>query len=212
MQAEGLTERPFDLLESLRFRPEDGFFLLEKHLDRLAVSAAYFDFSLDRSRMRRELLRLGATLQRPSKVRLRVAADGTPRLEALALEPEAAPARVGLAPSPVDSRSPWLYHKTTRREVYDAALAAHPGCDDVVLWNERGEVTESSRSNLVADDGDGLLTPPVNCGLLAGTFRAHLIATGRIREGVVTVEALRRARRFFLINSVRLWREAVLAG
>ena len=64
----------------------------------------------------------------------------------------------------------------------------------------------------IVDCGDGLVTPPIDCGLLPGTFRAHLIATGRIREGVVTGEAPRRARRVFLMNSVRLWREAVLAG
>lgn len=212
MHAEGLTEGPFGLLESLRFTPEGGFFLLEAHLDRLASSAAFFDFPLQRSRMRDELLRLGATLRGPSKVRLTVVADGTPGLEALALDPEPAPARVGLAAAPVDARSPWLYHKTTRREVYDAALASRPECDDVVLWNERGEVTEASRSNLVIERGDGLLTPRVDCGLLPGTFRAHLLATGRIREGVATVEDLRRARRVFLVSSVRLWREVVLAG
>ena len=63
-----------------------------------------------------------------------------------------------------------------------------PGVDDVVLWNDGGEVTETTTANIVADFGEGKVTPPVSCGLLAGTFRAELLARGEVREAVIPLE------------------------
>jgi hypothetical protein len=54
------------------------------------------------------------------------------------------------------------------------------------------------------------ITPPVRCGLLAGPFRAELLARAEIQEGVVTLDDLRSASRLWLINSVHEWREALL--
>jgi len=79
--------------------------------------------------------------------------------------------RVGLAREPVDSSTIWLYHKTTRREIYDQARAARPDCDEVILWNERGELTEACTANVVLDRAGDWVTPPVMSGLLAGTLR-----------------------------------------
>ena len=94
---------------------------------------------------------------------------------------------MGLAVDPVDPRSVWLHHKTTRREIYDAARASRPDCDDVLLWNTRGELTESGIANVVVERGGHRLTPPVSSGLLAGVERAALLADGRAREEVVPV-------------------------
>lgn len=53
--------------------------------------------------------------------------------------------------------------------------------------------------------GGRLLTPPVRCGLLAGTYRDHLIASGRIVEEVIRVDDLTPETEIFLLNSVRGW-------
>jgi para-aminobenzoate synthetase/4-amino-4-deoxychorismate lyase len=113
--------------------------------------------------------------------------------------------RIVLAAGAVDSRDVFLFHKTTCRGVYDAARAAFPGADDVILWNERGELTESCFANVVLALGGELVTPPVECGLLAGTFRAELLAAGVIRERVLRREDLARADAVWLVNSVRGW-------
>ena len=104
----------------------------------------------------------------------------------------------------------FLYHKTTHRQIYESAQKAFPDCDDVLLWNERGELTESCISNLVVQLDAKLLTPPVESGLLPGVFRASLIEQGRIVEERITVGDLKRCTKIYLINSVRKWREAVL--
>jgi para-aminobenzoate synthetase/4-amino-4-deoxychorismate lyase len=209
LKARVLGERPFRLLETLRFTPGEGYFLEEAHLGRLMDSAAHFGAAARRTRLSEALGALARRLRGPSRVRLLVDLDGNVEVEAADLDPAPArPACVALSPEPVDDQSPWLFHKTTRREVYDAAQAARPDADDVVLWNRRGEVTEACRHNLVVDLGDGPVTPPVSCGLLDGTFRGHLLATGQVRERVVTLPELRAARSFFLVNSVTGWRAA----
>jgi para-aminobenzoate synthetase/4-amino-4-deoxychorismate lyase len=115
-----------------------------------------------------------------------------------------------LATTPIDSSNRLLFHKTTNREFYAAQAGTHADFDDVVFWNERGEVTESSVANVVVKLDDKLYTPPISSGLLAGTFRDEMIAKGMISERVITVEQLKSAQEFFLINSVRRWMTATL--
>jgi para-aminobenzoate synthetase/4-amino-4-deoxychorismate lyase len=55
-----------------------------------------------------------------------------------------------------------------------------------------------------------LVTPPVRCGLLPGTFREALIEGGVLQERVLTLNDLRIAEEILLINSVRGWRKAYL--
>ena len=199
----------FRLYEGLRWEPEAGYFLLEEHLRRLARSADHFGFAVDPARVRARLLEFGTSLPRPRKVRLEASADGSLFVEDVDLKPSD-PVGAALADEPVDSEDEFLRHKTSRRDVYERAQAGHPEADDVLLWNERGELTETCAANLVLEIDGRLLTPPVSCGLLPGTFRAHLLARGKIEEQVLRKGALERASRRLLINSVRRWCELQL--
>jgi para-aminobenzoate synthetase/4-amino-4-deoxychorismate lyase len=143
-------------------------------------------------------------------VRLLVARNGAVRVEQTPLDLGERVVRVRLAAHPIDPSDPFLYHKTTNRSVYEGARL--PACDDVVLWNPAGEVTESTMANLVVELEDGRVTPPVACGLLPGTLRAELLAEGELRERPVTVAELGAAPRFWLVNSVRGWCPAALVG
>ncbi len=86
----------------------------------------------------------------------------------------------------------------------------------MVLWNERGELTEATRANLALKIDGRWLTPSVHCGLLAGTYRAELLEVGRLREEVLPVAAFAAAEEVALLNSVRGWiagrRRAAPAG
>jgi branched-subunit amino acid aminotransferase/4-amino-4-deoxychorismate lyase len=135
------------------------------------------------------------------KVRLLVAEDGQIRTETYVLAPEHATARVCLATRPIDSSDIFFFHKTTHRAEYDRHRCAD--CDDVILWNHAGEVTESTTANIVVEVDGQTLTPPVSSGLLAGTLRARLLQEGRIAERIVTLQDLKRSSRVWLINSVR---------
>jgi para-aminobenzoate synthetase/4-amino-4-deoxychorismate lyase len=202
----------FALYEGILWEPPDGYFLLERHMRRLELSAAHFRFRIDVDAVRERLRDFAAGLpERARKVRLEVSADGAIALEDVDLKPST-PVRVALADEPVDSGDEFLRHKTSRRAVYERALAAHPEAQDVLLWNERRELTETCSANLVLEIDGRRLTPPLSSGLLAGTFRAHLLERGEIEEQVLPLEALERASGLFLVNSVRRWCEIRLLG
>lgn len=201
----------FSLLETMRWRRTTGVFLLEEHLSRVAESAEYFGFRLDVEELRAEIEAAVRKADGPGGVlRLTVDAGGSVGLELRAL-PAPGSCRVALALTPVDSRDPFLFHKTTRRAVYERARAEVPGVDDVLLVNERGEVTEATIANLVVELDGELVTPPLESGLLPGTLRAALLRAGRIRERAVQAWELSRCSRVWLVNSVRGWRRATLA-
>jgi len=119
--------------------------------------------------------------------------------------------KICLAKHPVASDNVFLYHKTTNRLVYDQAKALCPGHDEVILWNEKGEVTEFCAGNIIVDLEGQMLTPPVNCGLLPGTYRHWLLKKGAIREQIIKTDMLRQCRRILFCNSVRKMQEVHLS-
>jgi branched-subunit amino acid aminotransferase/4-amino-4-deoxychorismate lyase len=205
---------PFDLLETIRWTPGDGWYLLDRHLARLGDSARYFRFAYPQREIREALDRAVRSAHGPLRVRLLLANDGAVRVEYSPLGDGAGVWRVRFAEHPVDPSDEFLYHKTTNRAVYERAR--RPDCDDVILWNAAGEITETTIANLVVEDAGDVetgvrrVTPPVVCGLLPGTLRAELLATGEICEARVTKEQLKVATRFWLVNSVRGWCAATL--
>jgi para-aminobenzoate synthetase/4-amino-4-deoxychorismate lyase len=204
----------FSLIESLRW--ERGvYLLLERHLRRMEDSAARFGFPFSRDELQRKLEKLGRTLTGVHKVRVVLAADGGLSLEQQEIEDSSAERPtipVALSSRPVDSGDTLLYHKTTRRALYDEELRARPECREVLFLNQRGEVTEGSFSNIVVSLGGELLTPALGCGLLPGTLREELLQEGALREAVLTLDDLENCDAFWLINSVRGWRRGQLTG
>ncbi len=215
----GQKREPVALLESLLWTPDAGYYLLERHLERLSRSAEYFGMALAETATSASsgqavvdaLTAFAQSLTEPSKVRLVVNSEQL-TVNSVALTEGvgqlAEPLRIGLAIEPIHSDNVYLYHKTTQRQMYAQALASRPDCDDVVLWNERGEVTETSSANIVVALAGELWTPPVSSGLLAGTMREELLENGRLREKVITKDELLSADAIYLINSVRGWRTA----
>ncbi len=210
-----LTSSPieFELLEALRWSPADGYFLPDRHVARLTDSADYFGFPFDRAVLIDRLEEVRRSLPAADhKVRVALVRSGDLSITTTALSdiPRSPVQRVALARNPIDSHDVFLYHKTSRRAVYEQARAEQPGCDDVILWNERGEITESCSANVVIDLAGELITPPIDSGLLGGTFRSELLEQGQIAERVITIEMLHAARRVYLINSVRKWMDVTL--
>ncbi len=215
-----LKPRPeFELLETVLWRADRGYFLLEKHLQRLQRSAEYFGFMWDEKAIR-EILKTSAPRAFSAngegerllayRIRLLLNRWGEARVECAPLKPKPHIWRVALAPEPVNEQDVFLYHKTTNRKAYEQARASCPECEDVILWNTRSEITESTIANVVVRLNGKFYTPPVACGLLGGVYREHLLERGWIRERVITVEELPKAEAFYLINSVRGRVRAVL--
>ncbi len=213
LKARFLTEPyvPFRLIETLRWTRDEGYYLLERHLARLAASAAHFGFRCDGANVRRALESRAAGFGGGvMRVRLLLDEDGESDVTAtpITLPAPGAVLRYVISPRPVDPGNPHIYHKTTRRGLFDgerARLTAETGCDEVLFANAHGELTEGSTTNLFIERGGKLFTPPVACGLLDGTFRRSLFhdPDTDIEERVLKHEDLETAERVFLGNSVR---------
>lgn len=204
------NEPDFQLIETLLWQPESGFSLLAYHLERLADSACYFHFCCDLDAVRHGLE--AAVQQQSTRLRLRLLLhrDGRLDISTSLLAEEPSPAqlpRVIFSEERVDPNDPHRFHKTTRRELYERARskALKQGCAEVLFSNAAGQVTEGSIANIfVRQKEDGLLlTPPVSCGLLAGTFRRLLLEQGKALERVLTVAEVQTADAVYLANSVR---------
>ncbi|MFA6139649.1 MAG: aminodeoxychorismate synthase component I [Hyphomicrobium sp.] len=199
----------FELIETLLFDEDaGGFVLLERHIERLATSARYFAYVYDERAVRRALQDAVAAKGGRLRVRLLLAEGGQVTVTTTPLPPADPNAvmRFAISSSRVDSSDLFLFHKTTRRELYDREwqeYADRLGTDEVIYLNERGELAEGSRTTIfVRRDGE-LLTPALAAGLLPGTLRAQLLAEGKAREVVLTLADLQSADAIFLGNSVR---------
>lgn len=194
----------FSLLETMLWTPEGGYHLLYAHLDRLRSSASYFNYSLDFQEVITRLSDFSRSLPRECcKIRLLADKKGRISIQKMILEPLSEPVRLSPAQKPVDSSDPFLFHKTTHRDVYTQAVPVNPEADSAVLWNKNEQVTESLTANIVVRIDGVLYTPPVRCGLLAGTYRQFLISSGMVREKIIQLKELNVCQDIFLINSVR---------
>ncbi len=205
--------RSFSLIETLLWTPKDRYFLLDYHLRRLRDSAEYFDIQLDLDEIEGTLLNVSQDFEATAyKVRLLLRRDGenTVVSEQFDAAMSKAPGKVALARQAVDAGDVFLYHKTTRRDVFEQARDDFRDCDDVLLWNEKRQMTESTIANLVIKRKGQLITPPLSCGLLAGTFRQFLLDSRQIEEAIITQDEIKTCPDIYLINSVRRWRKVVL--
>ena len=214
-KAEVLTaKRPvFRLLESLKL--EDGKYpLLPHHLSRLKDSSAYFHFPGNIQDAEKELETLAKQYRKGIyKVRLLLDDKGQLEVQAQKTDPIEEPVKCALASSAVDSRNPFLFHKTTHREVYDNVSGDLPKeLFSVLLWNEKQQLTEFTIGNLVLEKDGRFFTPPISCGLLAGTFRQHLLDQKLIEEKIIHKEELTDCDAIWLINGVRGWLKVELAN
>ncbi|MBA9027062.1 aminodeoxychorismate synthase component I [Peribacillus huizhouensis] len=195
----------FELLESLKL--ENGqYVLLENHLKRLSESARYFDFNLSIPTIKGALEELAVKHKtKDKKVRLLVSKTGKYAIEAEEIKLYPDVLHVTLAKKPISSNDVFLYHKTTNRTVYQLHKDQHPNYFDVLLMNEKGEITEFTNGNIVLKIDDELITPALHSGLLAGTFREELIRNGTVKERVVHLTDLESVNDIWFINSVRGW-------
>ena len=194
----------FFLLETMRWEPGKGIHLQHLHVDRLADSANHFGFDLDRTSVLASLLEIRGN--EPKRVRLLASPSGSIEVQVLDL-PQSVLGHweVPIDAVPVQSENEFLFHKTTNRDVYEQARARFPNSPDVLLWNERGEITETTTGNLVVKIGSELYTPPVTCGLLPGTFRRNLLEQRKITEKVIHRSDMNEVSSIWMINSLRGW-------
>ena len=201
----------FELIETMRYSREHGLRNRDRHLRRMADSAEYFGFRCDLRAIRDEL-RAQMVGRGSSRVRLRLRRDGRVAIDVSALPCATGVLILAVDHEPVDSSTPLLYHKTSLREPYERRCSRHPHVDEVVMLNERDELTEATRANLAVQLDGRWWTPPLSSGCLPGVERGRLVDSGTLHERVLHISDLGRAESIAVVNSLRGWRYATLPG
>jgi para-aminobenzoate synthetase/4-amino-4-deoxychorismate lyase len=216
-KARFLTDLPvdFQLLETMAAYPNStaAIPLLPLHLERLRKSTRYFGFRFPEKAIRSCLEEITNDSQRWSvgrRIRLQAWKSGEIYVMHEPLPASLSPRswKIAFASERVDSHDIFLRHKTTVREIYDRALQLTKKITnlfDLVFLNEKQEVTEGARSNLFAVIDGIWITPPVDCGLLAGVQREQILRDHRrtVVERALYADDLRRADQLYMSNAVR---------
>jgi len=213
----------FTLFETILWKPDGGYWFLESHLMRLESSARFFRFFYD-SEVVRHLLsheesrfgsgcsRVRLQLKKDGRVSLTTASCDPPAVNSLPADPEIRKIDnlplIDFSDIAIDSDSPWCFHKTSLRDIYDREYKSsqQQGLFDLVFCNKGGQVTEGCISNLIIYLHGEYITPPVSCGLLPGVMRENLTGGEQsvpLVERIVTKEMVESADALFVCNSVR---------
>ena len=207
---------PLQLIEVIRWN--DDWLWLDDHLDRMERGAAYWGFKIDRYEIIEMLDEAVASCSGPTLARIVAQTDGPVFLATEPTHerwspgpgPSSDPVLLALDLEPIDSRNPRIFHKTSDRRSFTVRSERHPECDDVLLINRRGQVTESTIANVVFRIDEQWVTPPVTDGLLAGVMRNRLVASGMLEERSVSIREALDAEVVALVSSVHGWRPALL--
>ena len=209
----------FALFETLRATPENGTRHLDRHLARLAHSAAVLGFAFDRDALL-EALRMAVQALPPggvSRLRLELAHHGRITVTSAALSPlPDGQVELLIAPEPLAGGDPLSRHKTTLREHYDAGVRAaeRQGAFDSLFFTRTGRLVEGGRSSVFVLLGGRWWTPPLSDGALPGVMRAMLLEDPAWGGGERTLYLgdLQSARSIVVCNSLRGVIPARLAG
>lgn len=219
----------FQLIETILWHPDDGYWLLDQHLERLTGSARHLGFHIDLEKIvewlrlashhfpavtkdsenRQQAHRLRLTLHKDGALNLTSSPCPVPDLKFPPDDPSSEDElpKITFSEHKTDSRSMFLYHKTTMRDLYNSERekAVANGYFDVLFLNKRGEITEGSITNIFIRRKDMFITPPVECGLLNGTLRRFILEKypDRTKEAVLYPDDLKNADEIYLTNSVR---------
>ena len=183
---------------------------LDRHLDRMAHSAAVLGFGFDRAAAfdavtaRARALAPGA----PWRLRLGLSHDGRLRLAHAALSPlREEPVALRVAAAPLPHANPLSAHKTTLRTAYDEGVRAaeRAGAFDSLFFTADGRLVEGGRSSVFVKVDGRWATPPLADGALPGVMRSVLLedpawaATARS----ITWGELQRAEAIIVCNALR---------
>ncbi len=194
---------PWELVEALSGHDLDDAVKVGAHLDRLARSADELRIRLDRRALEEDLATLPREFEsaRP-KIRIAVRRTGQMTISVVPSAIQADEITAVLARRPVASGDPNFRIKTNSRAVFDAHLDENPDVDEVLLYNERGELTEFCRGNLLIRLDGTLITPGPESGCLQGITVAGMVLRGHAAYGAPTIVDIARADEIWLVNSV----------
>ena len=217
-----------ELLTSVLYSPCE-FYLQDYHVRRLQAAAQFYNVTVPTEAAIDDALYRAISGQAYLSLKIRVVyTDGHLRTDTTIIERNAnllGPFRHGdcagsrwqltLDCQPFKSNLS-LQHKITDRQDYDAAIkrsnTSYAQHQDVLLYNEAGEITETTIFNVIVKLDGRYVTPTLSSGLLDGVMRRYLLDKGFIQEACVKLEDLSELqdKTLWLCNAVRGVVEATL--
>jgi para-aminobenzoate synthetase/4-amino-4-deoxychorismate lyase len=196
----------FHLIETMR-AVSGTIPLLDLHIARLTASAQHFEIAFDEQALR-EHLATEISKHHDAELRVRLTLDrsGQPAIQCFPLHPVPWNGRILLSSTRTDSADIFLRHKTSKRQLYDSALAEaqRQGFDEALFLNQNGCLTEGAISNVFLSIRGELVTPALECGVLPGVQRSQLLSTRpHAKQTSVERQDLRAAEQIWLCNAVR---------
>ena len=184
----------FQIIETAKIENEKILFEKE-HFERMQKAADHFGFEF-------ETPKISKTDNGMLRILLRK--DGEIKTEFKKISPSKT-RKITISPIIQNSKNEFLYYKTTYRPwFFDSFQKVRKGeIYDEIFFNEKGELTEGARSNIILQLGGKLYTPPVQCGLLNGIFRQKFLNEGKCTEKILYKKDLENAEKIFCVNSVR---------
>ena len=181
----------FNLIETMLVK--NGKILFEKeHFERLSKSAEFFGFPAP------EIL---FNHSQDGILRVIYSKNGDAKFELKELK-QNLNNKIIFSDANINSKNIFLYHKTDFKPWFWKAYEKIQNNEvfDVIFSNEKGEITEGARSNIVIQKDGKLFTPPLKCGRLDGIY---LRSMSGVSEKVLFKHDLINADRIFCVNSVR---------
>jgi para-aminobenzoate synthetase / 4-amino-4-deoxychorismate lyase len=211
LKARFMSEKPeiFSLIETMLWSPSQGYGLIDLHLGRLKKSAEYFNYRYSKSHVLKALdnLSKGFDMKQEKRIRLLLDKDGNIELTCQPLQKESGSNLITVSSKRTDPADKWLYFKTTNRLLYDSEYKKYKekGFFDVVFKNKKNQITEGAISNIFIRKGGVYYTPPIECGVLDGVYRRHMLTEEKlkIQEKILYYEDLLAADCIMLSNAVR---------
>lgn len=211
LKAKFLTDKHenFRLIETILWEPVHGYALIKLHMQRLSESAAYFNYRYDKNYIIKLLNNVSKNFNKNQKhrVRLLLNKDGSLDINYSMLDQESVGRTIAISSIKTNSADKWLYHKTTNRRLYDSEYDRYKklGFFDVIFKNKKGQITEGAISNIFIRKNDIFYTPPLECGVLSGVYRRHLLSERKysIKEKILYYEDILNADSIVVTNAIR---------
>lgn len=193
-----------NLIETLRWTPDEGALRGPRHMARMERSANALGYPFSRADFKTQMATINASS--PQKVRLVLNPEGGLTLEHSDFEPVIKKWRVSLCKNPLTETVQETRHKISHRSFYDnerRRVSALTGCDEVVFLNTQSHLCEGSFTSLFVEKNGELYTPSLSCGLLPGILREEFLETSKAQEAILTLDDLRESDRLYVGNSLR---------
>ncbi len=186
----------FALMETIKVENRKLVFGNE-HLSRLKQSANQLGFVFNP-----ELEKLQA--KQNGILRISLSKNGTYEVSYRALEANQS-THISISPISVNSKHPLVNHKTSYRPQFENSMLKIKNGElfDELFLNEKGELTEGARSNIILEIGNQWFTPKLESGLLNGIYRQKLLREKKCIEKTLYISDVEKANNIYCINSVR---------